>query len=66
MKQDRSLSCDLAKTVDVKTASLEETNIVSNQTNIEKMSNKDISANQKNLDDNDLINKTFSNSVEKN
>ena len=59
--KERFLPHDLGKTILVKAASLKETNIVSHQSKVEELSNKGISANQTNLDDIDLINKTKTN-----
>ena len=50
----------------MKAASLKETSIVSHQSKVEELSNKDISTDKENTDDIDLINKTKMNDFSEN
>ena len=65
-EHERSLTHDLGKTILVKAASLKETSIVSHQSKVEELSNKDISTDKENTDDIDLINKTKMNDFSEN
>ena len=64
--KERFLPHELGKTILVKAASLKETNIVSHQSKVEELSNKDIYADKKNTVYIDLINKTKTNDFSEN